>query len=69
MSSPPTKEKTNSEVSYPIQPDRNGHIYDDDQIHRATVLKDGSVHLLQGRFQISGKNVKMLPPQKEEEKQ
>ena len=41
------------EVSSPILPDPNGRIYDDERVHRATVLQDGSVHLLRVTLVLS----------------
>lgn len=68
MSEPPTKEKTSLEDSSPVLPDPSGHIYDEENVHRATVLQDGSVHLLQGRFRIRHRHVQMLPPLNEDQK-
>lgn len=56
------------EVSSPILPDPNGRIYDDEQVHRATVLQDGSVHLLRGKFLIRRCNITMLPKEEEKKK-
>ena len=57
------------EVSSPILPDPSGHIYDEERVHRATVLSDGSVQLLQGRFRIRRQDIEMLPPLNEKKEE